>query len=201
MMMLARHSSHHHAAAAASRRPALSSPSMTAPRPVAFSSRRPSLTAARAAGDAASDRVTKADLADAVAAALPSLTKKDAALAVDAVFEAIASALARGGEASVAGFGAFKVGERAAREGRNPRTGEAIPIAASKAAKFSAGKALKDKMNGGAGGGADGAGAGAGAAKTAAAAAPAAGRKTAARAPTASAAGRKTAARRSTKSK
>jgi len=172
-----------------------SAPRTAAPRHSAF--QRPALAprpsvAARAAGAAdASDRVTKADLVDAVAAAVPTLTKKDATAAVDAVFEGIALALSRGGEASVAGFGSFKVGERAAREGRNPRTGEAIPIAASKAAKFSAGKALKDRINGETGAGGAGA------------KAPAAGRKTAARAPTASgaAAGRKTAARRSTKSK
>jgi DNA-binding protein HU-beta len=141
----------------------------------------------------AGDRIGKADLVENVVAAVPGITKKDAGAAVDAVFDGIAAALAAGGEASIVGFGSFKVGERAAREGRNPRTGESIPIAASKAPKFSAGKALKDRVNGEDGGG------GGGAKKAPAGA----GRKTTtARAPTASAtAGRKTAARRSTKSK
>lgn len=156
-------------------------------RPFTIPTRRVLVAPARAAGD----RIGKADLVENVVAAVPGITKKDAGAAVDAVFDGIAAALAAGGEASIVGFGSFKVGERAAREGRNPRTGESIPIAASKAPKFSAGKALKDRVNGEDGG--------------AAAKKPAgAGRKTTtARAPTASAAsaGRKTAARRSTKSK
>jgi DNA-binding protein HU-beta len=152
---------------------------------------------------ARADRVGKPELVDGVAAAA-GLTKKDAALAVEAVLEEIASALGRGAEVALVGFGTFKVGERAAREGRNPRTGESIPIAASKSAKFAAGKGLKDRVNGTTA--APKAAAAAAAAAAPAAAAAAVGRKTAARAPTASAgpsaaAGRKTTARRSTTAK
>jgi DNA-binding protein HU-beta len=67
--------------------------------------------------------------------------------AVDAVFDAITSQLASGGEVSVAGFGKFGVSHRAARTGRNPATGATIQIRASKAAKFSAASALKKRLN------------------------------------------------------
>ena len=75
------------------------------------------------------------------------LSKKDAGLAVEAVFEAIAGALEKGDKVQLIGFGTFDVSERAAREGRNPRTGETMKIAASKAPRFKAGKALKDRVN------------------------------------------------------
>ena len=75
------------------------------------------------------------------------LSKKDAGLAVEAVFEAIASALEKGDKVQLIGFGTFDVSERAAREGHNPRTGEAMKIVASKAPRFKAGKALKDRVN------------------------------------------------------
>ena len=67
--------------------------------------------------------------------------------AVEAALELISSELARGGEVSLAGFGKFSVSHRAARQGRNPSTGETINIAASKAAKFSAASALKKRLN------------------------------------------------------
>ena len=67
--------------------------------------------------------------------------------AVDAVFDAIATELAHGGEVSVAGFGKFAVSNRSARSGRNPATGATIQIKASKAAKFSAASALKKELN------------------------------------------------------
>ena len=66
---------------------------------------------------------------------------------LEAVFDAISSELSNGGEISIAGFGKFSVSERAAREGRNPATGETIQIKASKGAKFSAASALKQKLN------------------------------------------------------
>ncbi len=72
----------------------------------------------------------------------------EAGKAVDGVFDAIASALESGDEVQLVGFGSFKVADRAARQGRNPRTGETIQIAASKLPKFKAGKALKDAVNG-----------------------------------------------------
>ena len=75
------------------------------------------------------------------------LTKSDAARVVGSVFETIASNLSRNDEVRVTGFGTFAVSKRAAREGRNPRTGEKIRIPASNQAKFRAGKALKDAIN------------------------------------------------------
>ena len=75
------------------------------------------------------------------------LSKADAGKAVDAVFGAIKGALAGGGDVRLVGFGTFSVANRAASEGRNPRTGEKIQIPASKQPKFKAGKALKDAVN------------------------------------------------------
>ncbi len=75
------------------------------------------------------------------------LSRKDADKAVNAAFEAITAALKAGEKVSVVGFGGFEIKERAARTARNPRTGEAIEIAASKAISFKAGKALKDEVN------------------------------------------------------
>ncbi|MDD6283206.1 HU family DNA-binding protein [Oribacterium sp. HCP28S3_H8] len=75
------------------------------------------------------------------------LSKKDAEAAVKAVFDAISDALANGDKVQLIGFGTFDVSERSAREGRNPRTGETMSIAASKAPRFKAGKALKDRVN------------------------------------------------------
>ena len=88
----------------------------------------------------------KLQLTDAVAAKA-GMTKKDAAAAVDAVLEVIAEALAQGEDVKITGFGGFEVKERAAREGRNPKTGEPVQIAASKYVSFSAGSVLKDKVN------------------------------------------------------
>ena len=76
------------------------------------------------------------------------LTKAAAGEAVDATFDAISSALKGGEEVRIIGFGNFAVTERAASEGRNPRTGETIQIPASKTPKFKAGKGLKDAVNG-----------------------------------------------------
>ncbi len=61
--------------------------------------------------------------------------------------DVVAEELAKGEKIQVVGFGTFEVSERAAREGRNPKTGEKMPIAASKTPKFKAGKALKDQIN------------------------------------------------------
>jgi DNA-binding protein HU-beta len=77
-----------------------------------------------------------------------SLTKAQAGSAVDAVFDVITSALKAGDEVRIVGFGNFVVTERAASEGRNPQTGEALKIPASKQPKFRAGKGLKDSVNG-----------------------------------------------------
>ncbi len=75
------------------------------------------------------------------------LSKTDAAKAVDSVFDSISGALGGGGEVRLVGFGTFSVSQRAATTGRNPRTGEAIKIPASKQPKFKAGKALKEAVN------------------------------------------------------
>ncbi len=75
------------------------------------------------------------------------LSKADSTKAVDAVFEAITGALKGGDEVRLVGFGTFSVAQRAASEGRNPRTGDKIQIPASKQPKFKAGKGLKDSVN------------------------------------------------------
>ena len=69
------------------------------------------------------------------------------AKAIDATFEAITKALVKGDRVPLVGFGTFAVSKRAAREGRNPRTGETVKIAARKAVTFKAGSALKDAVN------------------------------------------------------
>ncbi len=75
------------------------------------------------------------------------LSKKDATTAVKVVFDAIGDALAKGDKVQLIGFGTFEVRERAAKQGRNPKTGEVIEIAATKAPAFKAGKDLKVKVN------------------------------------------------------
>lgn len=75
------------------------------------------------------------------------LTKADVEKVFNATFELIKEELSKGNEMSVAGFGKFKITERAAREGRNPQTGETIKIAASKSVSFKAGKELKETVN------------------------------------------------------
>ncbi len=91
--------------------------------------------------------MTKDEMTSQVAEAA-GLTSSQADAAIKAVFAAISNELQSGGEAKLAGFGSFSVGERAARQGRNPQTGETIEIAASKAVKFKPAKALKDAVNG-----------------------------------------------------
>ena len=90
--------------------------------------------------------MNKAERVDAVASAA-NLSKADAGRAVDAVPGSIASSLSNGEQVAVVGFGTFSVKHRAARAGRNPRTGEAIQIQASNVPGFKAGKALKDAVN------------------------------------------------------
>ena len=75
------------------------------------------------------------------------ISKKDADRALSATINAISKALADGDKIQLVGFGTFEVRERAARTGKNPRTGEVIKIAASKVPAFKAGKALKDVIN------------------------------------------------------
>ena len=75
------------------------------------------------------------------------LSKKDAEAALKAFTDVVSDELKNGGKVQLVGFGTFEVSERAAREGRNPQTGETMKIAACKAPKFKAGKALKDLVN------------------------------------------------------
>ena len=75
------------------------------------------------------------------------LSKKDAEKALKAFTDVVAEELKKGEKIQLVGFGTFEVSERAARTGRNPKSGEEMQIPASKAPKFKAGKALKDMMN------------------------------------------------------
>lgn len=90
--------------------------------------------------------MNKSELIDQVAAKAD-ISKSSAGDALDAVLEGITGALKQGDSVTFVGFGTFSVSHRAARDGRNPRTGETIKIKASKLAKFKAGKALKDALN------------------------------------------------------
>ena len=91
--------------------------------------------------------MNKSDLSSRVANQA-SLSKVQGGDVVDAVFSAIADALARDESVAIPGFGTFSTKTREARQGRNPRTGESIAIAASKAPSFKAGKTLRDAMRG-----------------------------------------------------
>ena len=90
--------------------------------------------------------MNKTELIDEIAKAAD-ISKASATRALDAVIDSVTSTLKRDGSVTLAGFGTFAVGARAARVGRNPRTGEMIQIAAAKVPKFKAGKALKDAVN------------------------------------------------------
>ncbi|KAF1710435.1 DNA-binding protein HU [Pseudoxanthomonas kalamensis DSM 18571] len=90
--------------------------------------------------------MNKTELIDAVAESA-GLSKADAGRAVDAVIAGVTKALTAGDTVAIAGFGTFQVRARAARTGRNPKTGDSITIPASKNPAFKAGKALKDAVN------------------------------------------------------
>ena len=90
--------------------------------------------------------MNKSELIDHIASQAD-ISKSAAGDALEATLEAITKTLKKGDSLTLVGFGTFSVGERSARTGRNPRTGEAIQISASKNAKFKAGKALKDALN------------------------------------------------------
>ena len=91
--------------------------------------------------------MTKRQLIEEVAQRYPRFSRRDAEVMVNAVFDSMTDALAKRERIEIRGFGSFIVKQRAAREGRNPRTGEKIKIPASKRPKFSAGKALKQAVN------------------------------------------------------
>ena len=90
--------------------------------------------------------MNKVELAEVVMTAAGLETKKQSETAVEAVFDTIVKALAKGEEVSVAGFGTFKVAKRAARMGVNPKTGAKIQIAAKTLPKFKAGKQFKEAV-------------------------------------------------------
>jgi DNA-binding protein HU-beta len=90
--------------------------------------------------------MNKQELVDAVAAEA-NISKSAANETIDATLEAISQAVTAGDTVQLIGFGSFSTGARAARTGRNPKTGEALQIAASKTVKFTAGKAFKDIVN------------------------------------------------------
>ena len=90
--------------------------------------------------------MNKSELIEAIAKSAD-ISKAAAEKALDGTLNAIKGALKKGSNVTLVGFGTFKVGKRAARTGRNPRTGEAINIKAARVPKFSAGKALKDTVN------------------------------------------------------
>jgi DNA-binding protein HU-beta len=90
--------------------------------------------------------MTKSELIDAIAEKA-GLSKADASKALSATLESVTDALKAGEKVALIGFGTFNVSQRAARTGKNPQTGEALAIPASKAAKFKAGQKLKDAVN------------------------------------------------------
>jgi nucleoid DNA-binding protein len=90
--------------------------------------------------------MTKGDLIDAIASSA-NLTKAQAGVALNAVLDGVTASLKKGDAVTLIGFGTFKISERKAREGRNPRTGETIKIGAKKSVSFAAGKSLKDTVN------------------------------------------------------
>lgn len=90
--------------------------------------------------------MNKKDLITAIAEET-GMTKKDVATVVDAVFDKITAAMVAGDKVQLMGFGAFETRERGERTGKNPRTGEAVTIAACKSPAFKAGKSLKDAVN------------------------------------------------------
>ena len=90
----------------------------------------------------------KADIVDYVADNVEGISKRQANDAFESVIEAICMHLEKGDRVQVPGLGSFAISERAARTGRNPKTGESIKIAASKNVRFKAGKDLKDSVNG-----------------------------------------------------
>ncbi|HMS39455.1 MAG TPA: integration host factor subunit beta [Pyrinomonadaceae bacterium] len=90
--------------------------------------------------------MTKADLVEKVASEAE-MTKKDAEQLVEIIFESIIDSLNKGEKIELRGFGSFRVRERNARQGRNPKTGEAVKIPAKRVAYFKPGKELKDSIN------------------------------------------------------
>jgi integration host factor alpha subunit len=91
--------------------------------------------------------MTKAELIESISSKVD-LQKSQAERIVNTIFDDIVTALRNGDKVNISGFGTFQVSDRKARTGRNPKTGEAIQINASRSAKFKPGKTLKDSLNG-----------------------------------------------------
>ncbi len=92
--------------------------------------------------------MTKSELVQKLAEANPHLYLRDVEKIIDTVFDEIVGALANGDRVELRGFGAFSVKDRAARKGRNPRTGETVQVEAKRMPFFKTGKELRDKLNG-----------------------------------------------------
>lgn len=90
----------------------------------------------------------KADIVEHLANSQEGLTKKQAGEVFEAAFDFISGVLADGDRVQIPGFGTFSISERAERQGRNPKTGEPMTIAASKSVRFKPGKQLKESVNG-----------------------------------------------------
>jgi integration host factor beta subunit len=91
--------------------------------------------------------MTKSDLIDTVAERLPHLTRKDAAIIINTIFDGMTDALANGERIEIRGFGSFRVNQRGEREGRNPRTGETVQIPAKRLPSFKTGRELHERIN------------------------------------------------------
>ena len=89
----------------------------------------------------------KADIVDALANGVDGMSKKQAAATVEVLFDTISKHLRKDERVQIPGFGSFSVSRRAARKGRNPATGAALTIKASKNVRFKAGRELKDALN------------------------------------------------------
>ena len=94
------------------------------------------------------ETITKSALIERIAESAPHLTKRDAEAVVNTLFDAMTAALKRGERIEIRGFGSFQVKERKARKGRNPKTGEAVQIAAKRTPFFKVGKSLKEQVQG-----------------------------------------------------
>ena len=90
--------------------------------------------------------MTRSDLIDRLAAWPPQLTAKDVELAVKIILDALSSALAQGKRIEIRGFGSFSLNHRRPRQGRNPRTGEIVPVPAKRLPQFKAGKDLRERV-------------------------------------------------------
>jgi integration host factor subunit beta len=90
--------------------------------------------------------MTRSELIDRLAAGHPQLTAKDAELAAKIIVDALSSALSHGARIEIRGFGSFRLNHRLPRQGRNPRTGKIVQVAAKRVPQFKAGKDLRERV-------------------------------------------------------